>query len=302
MEGRRRSAWWIAAGLAILVPLGCVGAEVVINEIAWGGTAASASDEWIELHNPTGASVDLTGWTLSFGETVIELRNATDVILEAGGYFLLERSDDGTVSDVEADIVYVGALTNSGTVIELRDAAGEVADRVDAVESGWPAGTASAGDPPYASMERVDPLSEAVEWATHDGRIRNGADADGAPLNGTPGRENSARVIALAAPRVELIAPIDEEAVLAGTVIIEWSATDPDGTAEGLRVSIEVSLDDGETWEILAANLANGGGYAWDTTLHPDGDSVRLKVTAEDGSGYRGVVESPVLTIRNGEG
>ena len=37
---------------------------VVINEVAHGGTAASSADEWIELHNNTGALIDLTGWKL----------------------------------------------------------------------------------------------------------------------------------------------------------------------------------------------------------------------------------------------
>ncbi len=39
-------------------------AQVVINEVAWMGTTTSTSDEWIELHNTSAASVDATGWTL----------------------------------------------------------------------------------------------------------------------------------------------------------------------------------------------------------------------------------------------
>ena len=39
--------------------------DVVINEVAWMGTNASAYHEWIELHNTTGAAIDLTSWTLS---------------------------------------------------------------------------------------------------------------------------------------------------------------------------------------------------------------------------------------------
>ena len=38
--------------------------DVVISEIAWMGTTASDDDEWIELYNNTGSSIDLTGWIL----------------------------------------------------------------------------------------------------------------------------------------------------------------------------------------------------------------------------------------------
>lgn len=307
MNGRRGSTWWIAAGLVILLTAAGFGADIVINEVAWAGTAAGTYDEWIELYNPTEDAVDLTGWVLAFGETLIHLGSVEDDALEirrttiaAGGYFLLERTDDETVSDIEADVLYKGTLSNTGVVIELRNAMGEIVDRLDTPETGWPAGTTGDGEPACASMERVDPASDAAEWAGNDGRIRNGTDANGDPLNGTPGQENSARIIALAAPRVELISPIEEAAVLSGIVMIEWSATDPDGLAEGLAISIELSLDGGGTWEVLVENLANGGGFAWDTTLHPDGDQVRLKVAAGDGSGYRGEAESPALTIRNG--
>ena len=35
---------------------------VILSEIAWMGTAQSASDEWIELMNRSGAPVDIGGW------------------------------------------------------------------------------------------------------------------------------------------------------------------------------------------------------------------------------------------------
>jgi uncharacterized repeat protein (TIGR01451 family) len=40
--------------------------RVIINEVAWAGTAADSRDEWIELRNLGTIPVDLTGWTLSW--------------------------------------------------------------------------------------------------------------------------------------------------------------------------------------------------------------------------------------------
>jgi uncharacterized repeat protein (TIGR01451 family) len=45
--------------------LACIG-KVIINEIAWSGTAADATNEWIELRNLGSEPVDLTGWTLQW--------------------------------------------------------------------------------------------------------------------------------------------------------------------------------------------------------------------------------------------
>ena len=61
------------------------GAPIVINEIAWMGTKAHYSDEWIELYNKTSNDIDLSGWTL-------ESRNKTFSVslsktISAKGYF-----------------------------------------------------------------------------------------------------------------------------------------------------------------------------------------------------------------------
>ena len=42
--------------------------SIVINEVAWAGTAASSADEWIELKNNTSTDIDMSGWTLSWGD------------------------------------------------------------------------------------------------------------------------------------------------------------------------------------------------------------------------------------------
>ena len=68
-----------------------------MNEIAWGGTAANAADEWIELYNTTDQAIALDGWSLAAldGGPAIALSG----VVPPGGYFILERTDDGTISD-----------------------------------------------------------------------------------------------------------------------------------------------------------------------------------------------------------
>jgi hypothetical protein len=154
---------------------------VLINEVAWAGTGASSSDEWIELHNPGATDVMLGGWTVSDGGD-IALPLPAGLSIPAGGYLLLERTDDATVSDIPADVIYTGGLSNDGETLTLRDATGALIDTANADGGAWPAGDASL----YASMERVD----ALTWRTHSG-AQNGLDADGNPIQGTPRNLNS---------------------------------------------------------------------------------------------------------------
>ncbi len=57
-----------AGGGGAAESLGCEG-KVVINEVAWAGSAASTADEWIELRNLGTSAVDVTGWTVQWRRT-----------------------------------------------------------------------------------------------------------------------------------------------------------------------------------------------------------------------------------------
>ncbi|MBI5045918.1 MAG: lamin tail domain-containing protein [Candidatus Niyogibacteria bacterium] len=111
-------------------------ADVLINEIAWMGTAVSASDEWMELYNNGGASVDLAGWTLSAADGTPNI--SLQGIVPAKSFYLLERTNDATVPNVAADLIYTGALSNAGEMLILRDSSGAEADRADG-SGGWSA-------------------------------------------------------------------------------------------------------------------------------------------------------------------
>lgn len=160
---------------------------VMVNEVAWAGTAASSSDEWIELYNPGPVSVNLSQWLLT-DEGDLEVTFPAGLIIPANGFLLLERTDDSTVSDMAADLIYTGGLSNEGETLTLRDALGNVVDTANADGSTWPAGSADA----YASMERLAVAPDAASnWRTHAG-AQNGLDADGNPIRGTPRGINSA--------------------------------------------------------------------------------------------------------------
>ncbi len=127
-------------------PLTQAAGEVIISEVAWMGTnnggtsGADAADEWIELYNQSAYSIELAGWSLEAADgTPKIIFSSTTPPIAAGGFFLLERTDDGSLPGVVADFIYTGALSNSGEVLILKDTNGNEINRVDA-SSGWPAG------------------------------------------------------------------------------------------------------------------------------------------------------------------
>ncbi len=92
---------------------GALGPRIVINEIAWGGTAANQNHEWVELYSSADEPLDLTGWTLRWRrkQPVTMVERYVKVVELAGtidpdGFYLLERRTDEVVSDIEADLIY----------------------------------------------------------------------------------------------------------------------------------------------------------------------------------------------------
>lgn len=164
--------------------------DVIINEIAWMGTEASHADEWIELYNDNDSSVNLEGWALKTTEGAPKINLVG--IISAKGFYLLERTDETTLSDIAANQIYTGALKNSGESLELYNNLGILIDSVDC-SSGWFAGDNSAKQ----TMERINPQlpgSHLENWGTSQNP------------GGTPKAENS--------PTVQTKAPLKELAAI----------------------------------------------------------------------------------------
>ncbi|MFA4831433.1 MAG: lamin tail domain-containing protein [Patescibacteria group bacterium] len=115
--------------------------KVLINEVAWMGSTVSANDEWIELKNISNQNIDLSNWQIiNKGRQIeINLSQLKNKNLASGGFILLERTDDNSVPNVKADLIYTGALSNSDEGLRLFDGACNLMDEI-LTGSSWSAG------------------------------------------------------------------------------------------------------------------------------------------------------------------
>lgn len=159
--------------------------SVVINEIAWAGTADSSNDEWIELYNTTSQPIDLTGWIIE-DDGVPSYHLSGEIA--AHGYFLIEDTEE-TVNNLTASAIIGLSLANAGDSLILKDDAGNVIDTVNGSGGAWYSGDGTT----KASMERIDPATftdSANNWATST--KNNGSNGrSGSAIFGTPGSANS---------------------------------------------------------------------------------------------------------------
>lgn len=143
--------------------------EVIFNEICWMGTQESPTHEWIELKNISKREIDLEGWQILNKDQKIKIV-FKNLKIGPGQILLLERGDDETLPDVDADLIYEGALKNKNEAIFLFDKDCNLQDKVEATTS-WPAGDSKT----KRTMERREDFS----WQTSESP------------GGTPKAENS---------------------------------------------------------------------------------------------------------------
>ena len=244
---------------------------VLINEVAWAGTDASPNDEWIELWNPGTEPIDLADWTITDGGDILVSLSGE---IAAFGFYLLERTDDTTVSDIPADRIYTGSLTNGGETLGLLDPSGNLIDSANAAGGAWPAGSTS----PRASMERHGLLDLPGSWTTFPGAGGNGLDASGSPIRGTPRRPNApampATATATATPTDEPASPFPPGAIIINEVA--WAGTIASGNDEWIELhnpgNVPIDLDawrltdDGDIDIPLTSTLEGGGYYLLERT------------------------------------
>lgn len=169
--------------------------SVVINEIAWMGTSPGRDgviDEWIELYNNTDNDIDLSNWQILIDDKSLQISRIINPIIPAKGYFILERTDDKTILDIDADMLFIKEINDAKGKITLKNNFGEIIDEVDCSD-GWFAG--SILNKQYRSMMRIDstlPGSWSSNWQTTLGvdpvaRVNGGGNIFGSPKHSNQG-------------------------------------------------------------------------------------------------------------------
>ncbi len=222
--------------------------EIIINEIAWMGTTISTADEWIELYNKSTHDINLSGWILQAadGTPNIPLTGT----LPAGGYFLLERTDDNSVPNITADQIYSGDLGNSGEVLNLKNSSGLIIDSADGGND-WAIG---GNKDTKQTLERKNDTT----WATS------------LAIGGTPKSKNS--VVENDPPPspnpIITPPPINNTTSQAGEIVINEFVSDP---ADGEEEWVEIYNKSSRTLDLSNCQIQDGSGTttSLNNTINP---------------------------------
>ena len=149
--------------------------EIVINEVMYhfppnSSPVTDNPEEWIELHNKSGAPLSVAGWKL---DDAVSFTIPAGTTIPAGGYLVVAK-DAATLSakwpEHSTRIIgnFSGTLSNATDHIVLEDAVGNPADETRYYTGGaWPE-TADGGG---ASLELRDPRADnsvGSAWAASD--------------------------------------------------------------------------------------------------------------------------------------
>ena len=252
---------------------------VVLNEVVSDPAGADTNLEWVELYNPGGSPVDVSGWTVSSGTTSFSGTGTlpAGAIVPAGGYLVVGQSAIPEVDVVAAGFTLGNASTSSDGV-QLATCDGAVVDTViygSPNTDGWIDDTGSV----------AVSLAPAAASGGSIGRSPNGADtnASGVDFVGfaapTPRAEN-----ATSGGGGGGSGDCDLAAAAVGVVINEL-LSDPDGSDTGLEwveiVNGSAASVDVSGWVVAAGTSSfSGGGTLPAGTVIPAGGFLVVGQTA----------------------
>lgn len=201
------------------------GSVINFNEIMYHPAEPEDSLEWIELHNPMAADMDLAGWRIEGG---IDYTFPSNVVLRAGGY-LVVAADPGSLP-VQAGSgpvfgPFVRRLSNADDTLALRNHNGRLMDELAySDDAPWPIAADGSGGS-LAKLRRFAASSPAENWTVS------------ARAGGTPGRANFENGLEPAPRHLRWVTRVSEARwiVPSGPVEAGWTAPgfDDSGWNEG---------------------------------------------------------------------
>ncbi|MBN1441852.1 MAG: lamin tail domain-containing protein, partial [Planctomycetes bacterium] len=279
---------------------------VVINEIYFhppyvppgGGCVRNCSDsrQWIELHNRSGAEVDMTGWSLTKG---IDFEFPAGLRMPAGGYLVVASSVDEFRAEhpgvTAATGDFSGRLSHSSDTINLRDALGNRVDHVkygdgqpindEEPENGvddrtlrsspWPYGADGSG----YSLELVHPDLE---------NKYGGAWRVSAITGGTPAEPNT---MAVASPP-PVVDDVRNNPLVPNSLDTVWITCRISSVAPVTRAEVRWAVDGGGPLGTVGLRddglggdeAAGDGEFTAQLSARPDGTIVRFRLRVEAGA------------------
>ncbi len=172
------------------------GNDIVINEINYKSGENLDTEDWVELHNPNNAAMDLTGWVFRDGDDENSFKIPDGTVIGAGGYLVIAKdlgaygSFHSTANNVLGELEF--GFSSDGECLRLFDATGKSIDEVCYLSSApWP--TSPAGD--GFSLALDNPLldnSKPESWYAH-------------PNGGTPGYANREVTLSVPSPSTTVI-------------------------------------------------------------------------------------------------
>eukprot|EP01043_Picozoa_sp_COSAG02_P021108 COSAG02_NODE_1061_length_14864_cov_7.878090_11_plen_934_part_01 len=234
-------------------------------------------DEYIELHNPTEADIDLAGWQLADGVTYTFPTQPAIAVIPAGGYLLLCRQDPEESGDSVTDpelcchqhttgLVgscchrYVGTLSNSGERLTLLDGDSQIVEQVRYhSERPWPESPDGYG----RSLERLSgaPPGNPDSWAAST------------RMGGSPGSANSVATRPAAGVyvrQIPVVSPSQPAPESDTTVTVELDGS-LSGSISSVRLLWTLVPPQGNPTPATTVTMAAGRDGQYSATLIPSG-------------------------------
>ena len=227
--------------------------NIVISEVYYDTIGTDSIEEWIELHNKSALTVDISGWTITDNYPAGgHITIPASTTMAPYSYFTVAANSGGFTNlyGYEADYYYgtAVALGNSGDALVLRNSLSSVLDVVsyeggtsEGLPTGWGSTTlpsASTGSTIVRSDVNVDTDTYA-DWTT-------------AGSNGNPQVQPVAASITVTSPNG------GETWFYGENHEITWASTGIVG-----NVDIKYSIDFGSNWIPIATDTENDGSYSW---------------------------------------